>query len=219
MYPDITRDDVFMLETKRLWLRWPRLADAQAIVRFAGDKRIADMAMISHPLTLREAEEFIFHARQSNANGTGMTMVITPKNKPNVVFGVVTIEAGSEGSVPQLGFWLAAQHWGHGYTSEAVQAMVDAFFIYTTEQELISSARVENEPSKRVLGKVGFIPYGDGLLEKKNRLPNTGGDVEYSQHGDFVEANYFSMDRRIWGKDLPWMHPEAMKAALITAAA
>ena len=38
MFPDLTRDDVFRLETRRLWLRWPRLADAQAIVRLAGEK-------------------------------------------------------------------------------------------------------------------------------------------------------------------------------------
>ena len=38
MFPDLTRDDVFRLETRRLWLRWPRLADVQAIVRQRGTK-------------------------------------------------------------------------------------------------------------------------------------------------------------------------------------
>ncbi len=28
MFPDLTRDDVFRIETKRLWLRWPRIQDA-----------------------------------------------------------------------------------------------------------------------------------------------------------------------------------------------
>ena len=50
MFPDLTRDDVFRLETRRLWLRWPRLADVQAIVRLAGEKAVADMtARIPHP--------------------------------------------------------------------------------------------------------------------------------------------------------------------------
>ena len=43
MFPDLTRDDVFRLETRRLWLRWPRQADAQAIVRLAGEKSVAEM--------------------------------------------------------------------------------------------------------------------------------------------------------------------------------
>ena len=44
MFPDLTRDDVFRLETRRLWLRWPRHADGQAIARLAGDKAADDIA-------------------------------------------------------------------------------------------------------------------------------------------------------------------------------
>lgn len=38
MFPELTRDDVFRLETRRLWLRWTRMADASAILRLAGRK-------------------------------------------------------------------------------------------------------------------------------------------------------------------------------------
>jgi hypothetical protein len=30
MFPDLLRDDVFRLETRRLWLRWPRAAEETA---------------------------------------------------------------------------------------------------------------------------------------------------------------------------------------------
>ena len=43
MFPELTRDDVFRLETRRLWLRWPRMADASAILRQAGEKAVAEM--------------------------------------------------------------------------------------------------------------------------------------------------------------------------------
>src|SRR5512134_4101613 len=70
MFPDLTRDDVFRLETRRLWLRWPRLADAQAIVRLAGEKAVAEMtARIPHPYHPEDAERFVFQARRSNADG------------------------------------------------------------------------------------------------------------------------------------------------------
>src|SRR3954471_7528500 len=70
MFPDLTRDDVFRLETRRLWLRWPRLADAPAIVRLAGEKAVAEMtAFIPHPYPPEIGERFIFQARQSNADG------------------------------------------------------------------------------------------------------------------------------------------------------
>ena len=41
MFPDLTRDDVFRLETRRLWLRWPREADVPSLVRLAGEKVVA----------------------------------------------------------------------------------------------------------------------------------------------------------------------------------
>ena len=73
MFPDLTRDDVFRLETRRLWLRWPRLADAQAIVRFAGEKAVAEMtARIPHPLTIGDVESFVLRTRRDNAEGSGL---------------------------------------------------------------------------------------------------------------------------------------------------
>jgi hypothetical protein len=34
MFPDLTADDIFRIETERLWLRWPRASDALAITSF-----------------------------------------------------------------------------------------------------------------------------------------------------------------------------------------
>ena len=43
MFPSITHDDVYRIETPRLWLRWPQLADAPAIADFARHKQVAQM--------------------------------------------------------------------------------------------------------------------------------------------------------------------------------
>src|SRR3712207_4000131 len=97
MFPDLTRDDVFRLETRRLWLRWPRLADGQAIVRLAGEKAVADMtSRIPHPYAPEDAERFVFHARQSNADGAGLQLAITPKGRPNALVGMVGIGPAPE---------------------------------------------------------------------------------------------------------------------------
>jgi hypothetical protein len=44
MFPDLTRDDVFRIETARLWLRWPGTVDASSFVRLASDPNIARRA-------------------------------------------------------------------------------------------------------------------------------------------------------------------------------
>ena len=70
MFPDLARDDVFRLETPRLWLRWPRAADAPAFVGLAGDDEVADMtARIPHPYRPQDAPEDFVSARAGNAQG------------------------------------------------------------------------------------------------------------------------------------------------------
>ncbi|MGH6856132.1 MAG: GNAT family N-acetyltransferase, partial [Methylocella sp.] len=50
MFPDLTADDIFRIETKRLWLRWPRASDAPAITSFVSLAQTARMtASIPHP--------------------------------------------------------------------------------------------------------------------------------------------------------------------------
>ncbi len=54
MFHDLARDDVFRLETQRLWLRWPQAADAPALAALAGDWEVARMsAHLPHPYRLK----------------------------------------------------------------------------------------------------------------------------------------------------------------------
>jgi RimJ/RimL family protein N-acetyltransferase len=194
MFPDLTRDDVFRLETRRLWLRWPRLADAQAVVRLAGEKAVADMtARIPHPYPPEQAERFIFQARRANANGESLQLAITPKGKPNSLIGMVGISLSAETGKPELGYWLGTPSWGQGYATEAVRALIDAFFAYGDETELTASARVINPASRRVLEKCGFAYQGAGLME----LPARGG---------LYPADHFRLDRRAWESLKTWSH-------------
>ena len=83
MFPDLTRDDVFRLETRRLWLRWPRHADVQAIHRLAGERDVAEMtASIPHPYPADAATTFVFESRKGNALGRSLRMAIAPRKKP-----------------------------------------------------------------------------------------------------------------------------------------
>jgi RimJ/RimL family protein N-acetyltransferase len=192
MFPDLTRDDVFRLETRRLWLRWPRLADGQAIVRLAGEKAVAEMtARIPHPYSPQDAERFVFHARRSNADGEGLQLAVTLKGKPNAPIGMVGIGPNPDDGRPTLGYWLGIPFWGEGYATEAARALIDAFFAYGYEAELNASARVINPASRRVLEKCGFAYVGSGLSELKER-------------GGFYPADHFRLDRRAWESLKSW---------------
>ncbi|MBB3020432.1 RimJ/RimL family protein N-acetyltransferase [Microvirga lupini] len=192
MFPDLTRDDVFRLETRSLWLRWARLADTQAIVRLAGEKAVAEMtARIPHPYHPDDAERFIFMSRRSNADGQGLQLAITPKGKPNSLIGMVGIGPSAETGKPDLGYWLGTPYWGKGYVTEAVRALIDAFFAYGEEDEITACARVINPGSRRVLEKCGFAYQGAGLSE----LPARCG---------LYPVDHFRLDRRTWESLKAW---------------
>ena len=207
MFPDLTRDDVFRLETRRLWLRWPRLADVQAIVRLAGEKAVAEMtALVPHPYSEGDAERFVFEARRANAQGEGLTLAITPKGRPNAVIGTVGVAPESGAGEAHLGYWLGSPFWSQGHATEAARALVDAFFSYTPARELVSSVRVINPASRRVLEKCGFAFQGSGLKEFRAR-------------GGLLPVDHFRLDRRAWASLKAWGHTDFVPAPAAEAGA
>ena len=210
MFPDLTRDDVFRLETRRLWLRWPRQADAAAIVRLAGEKVVADMTgFIPHPYPPDEAEKFIFCSRQANADGRRLVMAITPRSRPNQLIGAVEIRCDVP-SAPVLGYWLGTPFWGQGFATEAARSLIDAFFAYTEGKELVASARVVNPESHRVLEKCGFSPVGSGL-------------ESFPARGGLLPVDKYRLDRRKWQSLKTWSAsdyvPHRPEEPLLAAAA
>ncbi|MGO9675277.1 MAG: GNAT family N-acetyltransferase [Methylocella sp.] len=175
MFPDLTCDDIFRLETKRLWLRWPRACDAPAIRSFASLPETAQMtAGIPHPYPPGEAERFIFRARADNANGEALVLAITQKNAAKQgaghAIGLVSAMLSDAGEI-EFGFMVAPFLWSKGYATEAARALVEALFALTGAERILANVRAENPASRRVLEKCGFTYVDSGL----DLLPARGG--------------------------------------------
>jgi RimJ/RimL family protein N-acetyltransferase len=192
MFPDLARDDVFRLETARLWLRWPRASDAGAIHRFCSLWEVARFtARIPHPYPPGSAERFIYAAREGNASGRDLTLVMTPKRGKREPIGSISLESRG-GDRLTLGFVLAPEHWGHGLTTEATRAIVRAGFDLTSAVEILANVRVENAASHRVLGSCGFEIASTGLKGAPAR-------------GGLVECHTLRLTRAAWaGASGPW---------------
>ena len=161
MFSDLARDDVFRIETARLWLRWPKAADAPAIRRYAGDLKVARwMSVIPHPYPPEAADGFILNARANNAQGTALEMVVTTLKNPRDAIGGVGLSRRPTGLM--LGYLFAPEHWGQGYATEAARAMVGAAFALTQIERLHSGADVDNAASLHVLEKLGFAQVSQG---------------------------------------------------------
>jgi RimJ/RimL family protein N-acetyltransferase len=182
MFPDLARDDVFRLETPRLWLRWPQASDASALAALAGDWEVARLtAHIPHPYTLDDAERFIRDSRIGNSLGRHLRLVMTLKSGDRPAIGMVGLDPGPER--PELGYWLGKPYWGRGLVREAGGAAIDAFFRVTPESELIAASLPENAASQSVLRRIGFTPAGEG--------PAPG------RHAG-AKALLFALDRESW---------------------
>jgi RimJ/RimL family protein N-acetyltransferase len=188
MFPDIARDDVFRLETSRLWLRWPRVADAAAIQRYSSKWEVARFtARIPHPYPAGEAERYIFAARQANAAGDDLILAIASNRGKREPFGMISVESRLQGRLT-LGYALAPEVWGKGYASEASRAIVDASFLLTNAIEILATTRLENVASRRVLEKCGFVHQGVG----REGAPARGG---------MVDVDRFRLERSAWAVD------------------
>ena len=178
-----------VLETKRLALRAPRLEDAKAVAVLANDRRIAEnTARIPHPYKLSDAESFIETANK----GEEALFLITARdgvNKDEILgaCGFVT----QEKPVPELGYWLGVEHWGKGYATEALHALVDYMFNEFDHPALQAGARVTNPASRRVLEKCGFQWTGVGLY--RIRAINSSAPIDR-----------FRLERGIWTALKAW---------------
>ena len=173
-----------MLKTERLRLRAPCRGDIPAIVQFAGDRRIAEnTARIPHPYGADDAEQFI---ASINHEDGGATFAIVLDGVLIGVCGIDLREAGAE-----LGYWLGAPHWGRGYATEAVRAVIDHAFGSLGHEALQSGARVSNPASRRVLEKCGFQWTGVGLY--RIRAINSAAPIDR-----------FRLDRRLWASLKAW---------------
>ena len=189
LFPDVTRDDVFRLETRRLWLRWQRHGDAASLHAFAGLREVAEMTGTwPHPLPDGEAERRIFSSRKVNATGAGLILGLTPRGKPAQQIGSIGITASLKPDTfgqPELGYMLHPDHRGQGLAAEGAAAILDIMFRYTAVPAVRAWVRVTNAASRRVLEKCGFRQCGSALLDQPAR-------------GGVVPCDAFVLDRQMW---------------------
>jgi RimJ/RimL family protein N-acetyltransferase len=127
------------------------------VAALANDRRIAEnTARIPHPYKVADAESFI-----SGANRSGGEAVFLVTLRDKTVIGACGIMFHEE--TPELGYWLGVSHWGKGYATEALHALIDYAFTDLGHDALQAGARVTNPASRRVLEKCGFQWTGVGL--------------------------------------------------------
>lgn len=145
------------VKTDRLILRPWRPEDLPAIAAINGDP----LAMRHMPgtMTREESDAFIErqHERQSN-DGFCMWAIEAPGVAPLVgVLGLArtNFEAHFTPCV-EVGWRLAPAFWGKGYATEGARAALEFGFEHMSLDEIVSITVLANEPSWRVMQRIGM---------------------------------------------------------------
>jgi RimJ/RimL family protein N-acetyltransferase len=183
--PTLRETSSCVLETERLTLRRPTLADVKAIARLANDRRIAENTRrLPHPYSQDDAIEFV----RATANGNlGTAFLIENELAP---IGVVGVD-WRDPDAPELGYWLGVEHWGRGFGTEAARAMIDFTFEEFAIEHLISGARVANPASRNILEKCGFQWSGVELHR-------------FEALGSSTPVDCFRLSRSVWSSLKSW---------------
>jgi RimJ/RimL family protein N-acetyltransferase len=153
-----------MIQTGRLRLRTFKLADAPALARLAGDRAIADtMISIPHPYTLAMARSWIRAQADERAAGRAIHWAIARRTS---LAGAISLrDFDWEHSQVELSLWIGRRHWGKGYASEAVVAVVQFAFASLGINRIYAHHMSRNPASGKVLGRAGF--RREGLLRQR----------------------------------------------------
>jgi len=149
------------LETARLVLRAPMRGDVPAIAKLADNPNIAaKLARLPSPYTRADATAFVeIFAQRADER----PFAITAAN--GEFLGIVGFSYAM-GQHPELGYWLGEPHWGKGYMTEAVKALLETAFATGLYPVVRARALRTNEGSIRVLEKAGFKNVGKGTMDR-----------------------------------------------------
>ena len=183
--PTLREASSCVLETERLMLRRPTLADVKEIARLANDRRIAENARrLPHPYSPDDAVAFV----RAIANDKRETVFLIENNHAPV--GMVGVDWRAP-EAPELGYWLGVEHWGQGFATEAARAVIDFTFEEFEVEQLISGARVANPASRNILEKCGFQWIGVELHR-------------FEALGSSTPVDRFRLSRGVWSSLKNW---------------
>lgn len=155
-----TRDALPMrIETARLVLRAPMRGDVPAIAKLADNRNIAaKLSRLPSPYTRADAIGFVeIYAQRADERPFAITLAGSGE-----FLGIVGFTFAM-GQHPELGYWLGEPHWGKGFMTEAVKALVEAAHATGLFPVMRARALQDNAGSINVLEKSGFKNIGSDI--------------------------------------------------------
>lgn len=156
------------IETTRLYLRAPRLEDAEAIFeQYAQDADVTRYLTWRPHETIETTRAFLRRCLAVWQEGTSFPLSIIRKEDDRLV-GMIEIRV--DGHKAEAGYGLARRYWGNGYMAEALAAVAAWALRQPQIYRVGAVCDVDNLASARVMEKAGM--QREGILRRWIIHPN-----------------------------------------------
>jgi RimJ/RimL family protein N-acetyltransferase len=152
--------DPVALKLDELVVRPWRTDDLAALHAAGQDPEVARWTHLAQPFGLEEATAYLGAAMALWRDGAGASFVIVDRGDRELL-GAVT-RFGPEGHAATVGLWLAPSARGRGIGTRVLRLVIDWSFASTDVVRIDCYIEVGNEPSMRMVERVGF--HREGLL-------------------------------------------------------
>ena len=153
--------------SERLLLRPPWPEDWRSVYAGIADEGVVrNLARAPWPYVEQNARDWCAQPQAPDAARFLVTLAATGE-----VIGCIGVDPSGENGAAELGYWIARDHWGRGYASEAACAVLE-IARSCGHARIGASHFVDNPASGKVLRKVGFVPTG--RVEPRHSLGRGG---------------------------------------------
>lgn len=178
------------LETERLILRKITLSDRAALFRLYSDQHVVRYNLVEAFDHISDAELFIRQLDVQFKQRKRIWWGITLKEHGTVIGTCGYLKWDREGlyaHCASMGFDMAQVYWGHGYTSEAVQAVIKFGFEEMQLNRVEADIVADNTAASNLLAKLRFS--FEGTRRQRGYM-----------RSQFHDLQHYSLLRSEWDK-------------------
>lgn len=176
------------LYTQRLILRQINAVDRAAIFRIYSDEEVTRYNAIAQLNHISDAETLIDGFQEQYRTRTAIWWGVTLKDKGTVI-GTCGFHnwtrAGLYAHSANIGYGMARVYWRHGYTTEALRALLTFGFSTMQLNRIQADLMTDNLPSMRLLEKLGF--QVEGVMRERGFWKD-----------EFHDLHHFALLKRDW---------------------
>ena len=173
------------LLTPRLKLRWMIERDTEAHYAVFSDPEVTRYWSSGPWTSLDQSRDNIAATQAAYADGSGMRLGIELRQTGELIGNASLHRFVDASRRCELGYALAKAHWGAGYVSEALRALLGYGFATLDLNRIEADVDPRNEASARVLEKLGFRQ--EGYMPER-----------WIVQGEPADTVYYGLLRRHW---------------------